>query len=191
MAKLVDATHMLCSTQISLDEIDEAEQLLYSFFDDFEILYGEFNVHLLRHLAECVRNIGPLFTYSNYNFEDQIGHLVSLHKGTTDVATQICEKYLLEHNLFKFIANSPIAKKFVDEIDSKQKFSIFRKVDELVVIGNAKKPSQLSHEERSFIFNMWNSSRLKLLIQVKSFYVYLRNPNQNTIKTAKNETNMS
>lgn len=160
MVKLVDATHILCSAHISLDEIDEAEQLLCSFCDDFEILYGEFNtvfnVHLLRHLAECVRNIGPLFTYSNYNFEDQIGHLVSLHKGTTDVATQICEKYLLEHNLFKFIADSPIAKKFVDEIDSKQIFSIFRKVDGSVVIGNAKKPSQLSHEERSFIFNSLN-----------------------------------
>lgn len=160
MAKLVDATHILCGVHITFEKIDEAERLLHSFCDDFEILYGEFNavfnVHLLRHIADCVRNIGPLFTYSNYNFEDQIGHLISLHKGTTDVATQICEKYLLEHNLFKFIANSPIAKSYIDDIDGKQKFSIIRKVEESVLIGKAKNPSQLTEEERSYIVDTLN-----------------------------------
>lgn len=160
LTKLVDATHILCSTHISLNMVDEAEHLLHTFCNDFENLYGEintvFNVHLLRHLAECVRNIGPLFTYSNYNFEDQIGHLVSLHKGTTDVATQICEKYLLEKNIFKFIVHSPIAKQFIDDIDSKQKFSIAHKVEGSLVIGNAKTPSQLSLGERFFIFSSLN-----------------------------------
>lgn len=192
MAKLIDATHILCSTHISLEKIDEAEQLLYSFCDDFEILYGEsnsvFNVHLLRHIAECVRNVGPLFAYSNYNFEDQIGHLVSLHKGTTDVATQICEKYLLEQNLFKFIDNSPIAKKFIDEIDGKQKFSITRKVEESVVIGKAKKPSQLSDEERSCIVNSFNEIEFdtqldeygSVLLNGKIFYEKYNYKNQRT-----------
>lgn len=160
LAKLIDATHMLCSSHIPHHKINEAEQLLYSFCDDFEILYGEsntvFNVHLLRHLAECVRNIGPLFAYSNYHFEDQIGHLVALHKGTTDVAMQICEKYLLERNLFKFIAKSPIAKKFSEEIDGKKKYSIVRKVEESVVIGNVKKHSELSQQEKSFIVHSFN-----------------------------------
>lgn len=191
MAKLVDATHILCSTHISLDKIYEAEQLLYSFCDDFEILYGEFNavfnVHLLRHIAECVRNIGPLFAYSNYHFEDQIGHLVSLHKGTTDVATQICEKYLLERNLFKFVANSPIAKKFIDEIDGKKKISIVRMVEESIVIGNAKKPSELSQEEKSFIvyslnkiFDIQIEEYGSVLLNGKIFYEKFNHKNKRT-----------
>lgn len=82
LAQLIDATHILCGSKISFERLREARTLLSSFVDNFEPLYGEsnmvFNIHLLTHLADCVRFIGPLFAYSNYNFEDQIGHLVSL-----------------------------------------------------------------------------------------------------------------
>lgn len=104
MAQLIDATHILCSSKISREKLQLAQNLLCSFVQDFEILYGEsnmyFNIHLLLHLTDCVRFIGPLFAYSNYSFEDNIGHLVKLHKGTTDVASQISEKYILEKIFF-------------------------------------------------------------------------------------------
>lgn len=76
---------------ISNEQLQEAKQLLNSIVDEFEILYGEsnmvFNVHLLRHLADCEEAIDPLSCYSTYVFEDFIGHLISLHKGTTDVTS--------------------------------------------------------------------------------------------------------
>lgn len=105
-----------------------------------------FNVHLLKHLADCVKFIGPLPCYSNYHFEDQIGRLISLHKGTTDVTTQICEKYLLEKNLFHYFGKSTIAREFYEEIKSKYSFADCRKVAGSVMIGNGKKT--LSEEER-------------------------------------------
>lgn len=112
--------------------------------------YGEanmvFNVHILKHLADCVKFIGPLPCYSNYHFEDHIGHLISLHKGTTDSATQICEKYLLEKNLFYFLDKSSIAREFYEEIDSKHLFSVCRKVAGSLMIGNG--DEKLTEDEK-------------------------------------------
>lgn len=160
LAQLVDAIHILCGNRISMNELEEAEQLLFSFAENFEHLYGEsntvFNIHIVRHLADCVKFIGPLFVYSNYYFEDFIGHLVSLHKGTTDVATQICEKYLSEKNLFHFLEQSTIGKEFYDDMDSKRKFSVSRRIAGSLVIRNAMNPSQLTEHERLLIISSLN-----------------------------------
>lgn len=139
MAQLIDATHILCGESISTDLLQEADQLLCSFVNQFETLYGEekmvFNVHQLRHLATCVKHIGPLQCYSNYCFEDHLGHLVALKKGTTDVATQICEKYILEKNMYYHLSISVLAEKFFDDINGRRKFKHSRKVSGSLLIG--------------------------------------------------------
>lgn len=155
----MDATHILCSSEISLERLQYAETLLSSFVDDFEEIYGEsnmvFNVHLLSHLADCVRHIGPLFAYSNYSFEDNIGHLVSLHKGTTDVSTQICKKYLMERNLFHYIASSRHAQEYYEDIDSKNKFSACCAIGDSLLIGKADQRTTLSERERLFVHSKY------------------------------------
>lgn len=158
LAQLVDGTHILCSENIAFNKIEEAKVLLSSFVEQFEELYGEknmvHNVHLLTHLPECVRLNGPLYTYSNYCFEDHIGHLVSLKKGTTDVATQICQKYILEKNLFHYAHHSPTVHKFIENIDSKQQFSVCRKVSGSLVIGKPTINSDLTELERALILRI-------------------------------------
>lgn len=162
LSQLVNAMHILCSSRISEVDFHDAKQNLLSFAENFEHLYGEvntvYNVHMVRHLADCVKFIGPLWAYSNYCFEDHIGHLVSLHKGTTDVATQICEKYLLEKNLFQLFELSPIAGEFFQSIDSKKKYRVSHKIEGSHVIGNAKKFSLLTDDERSLIVTSLNIS---------------------------------
>lgn len=176
----MDATHILCNENISFHQLEEADRLLLNFVDNFESFYGEsnavFNVHCVRHLTDCVRFNGPLHLYSNYCFEDHIGHLVSLKKGTTDVATQICRKYLLEKNLFHLLSGRSIAMKFFEEIDSKNKYSISRKVSDSVVIGNARK-SELTEQERSLIIttlDVENDTQIdeyrSVLLKGKVFY---------------------
>lgn len=131
-----------------------------SFVEDFEIIYGEknmvINIHLLTHLSNCVRLNGPLYTYSNYCFEDHIGHLVSLKNGTTDIATQISEKYILEKNLQHYIHEMPTAQKFIEDIDSKQQFSVFRRISGSLLIGHPVQNSHLNEEERMLIFETLN-----------------------------------
>ncbi|XP_034253671.1 uncharacterized protein LOC117652688 [Thrips palmi] len=68
---------LLNGSSISDADILRADELLCQFVQQFEVLYGvrnmSFNVHLLRHLAECVRNIGPLHSISCFMFEDLNG----------------------------------------------------------------------------------------------------------------------
>lgn len=134
--------HILCSQRISPQKLETAGQLLSSFTEQFEILYGQsnvvFNIHLAKHLTDCVKFLGPLFAYSNYCFEDHIGHLISLQKGTTDIATQICGKYIMEKNLYQIIQNSAVATSFFNEISSKHRYSISQKIGGSIVIGKAK-----------------------------------------------------
>ena len=51
------------------------------------------NVHLLLHLTECVRELGPLWVYSCFHFESQNGILKSLVHGTQHVEKQIISSF--------------------------------------------------------------------------------------------------
>lgn len=143
LAKLVDSMHILCSTAITPTQLIKGKELLLSYVNEFEQLYGEenmvYNVHQLTHIPECVENNGPLFLYSTYPMEDYIGYLVSLVHGTTDVTHQICEKYLLEKHLIGHLKKSCLAKKFYDEIQSELTFSVTLKIDKTLLIGKPKR----------------------------------------------------
>lgn len=101
---LCSAMYMLLSENISNDAIKEAEIRLQTFADDFEELYGENNVtiklHLIRHLASCVRDLGPLWSQSAYGFENNNGLVVRGNTSKNNIAHQITWKYLakLTHN---------------------------------------------------------------------------------------------
>lgn len=129
----VDAIHILSSTSISREDLVRARELLDTFVRDFEEEYGAgnvvFNIHLLSHLADCVEKNGPLFCYSNYSFEDNMGHLLSFVSGTNDVILQIASKYVMERNLLHNLINSPIPKKFYDAIQASQKFPFPKKAE--------------------------------------------------------------
>ena len=47
------------------------------------------NVHLVSHLADCVRNWGPLWSYTCFVFESMNGHLKKLFHGTRDMTKQV------------------------------------------------------------------------------------------------------
>lgn len=52
-----------------------------------------YNVHTINHLADCVRNLGPLWAYSNFPFENNNGKLGSYVKSPKGVLQQISNKY--------------------------------------------------------------------------------------------------
>ena len=47
------------------------------------------NVHMLRHVAQTVRNWGPLWCYSCFPYESLNGHLKSMVHGTRDMTKQV------------------------------------------------------------------------------------------------------
>lgn len=74
---LSSSIYALLKDNISLEDIDCAEIKLNEFSDKFEKLYGKHNVtmniHLIRHLANSVRNLGPLWAQSTFALEANNG----------------------------------------------------------------------------------------------------------------------
>lgn len=139
--KLSEAMHILCSCEISAEKLDRADELLKSYVIEFEEIFGKenmvFNVHLLLHTTECVRTNGPLFAYSNYSTEDNLGHLVSFVKGKTDALSQIVNRYWLEKNLFSHIQKSIDAKNYYEFIQY-QHFKNITKTKKFLLVGKSR-----------------------------------------------------
>lgn len=138
--KLVEAIHILCSTQITEDQLIKADDLLRAYVEEFESNYGEqnmlFNVHLLLHTVQCVRKNGPLWTCSNYAFEDYIGVLARSVLGPTDIVSQITGRYLMKKSLdFHLQTSSEPVKIYHDTIQHKH-FSKTWKYANFLFVGN-------------------------------------------------------
>lgn len=98
--KLSAGIYMLCKKNIKSSEIRVACDLLLNFADEFEEIYVPgavtLNVHLLRHYFNMVMNCGPLWAYSLFGFENNIGRLKKYVVGTPDVLDQIAHKYSID-----------------------------------------------------------------------------------------------
>lgn len=109
------AIYILLKSSISSDDLIEAEQKLRIFTRDFEAFYGEhemvMNVHLVTHIVDSVRKLGPLWTQSAFPFERNNGVLLKSIRGSTDILDQMSCKYLLKRYLqrsFEYKSNSSI-----------------------------------------------------------------------------------
>ncbi|XP_062551229.1 uncharacterized protein LOC134216332 isoform X2 [Armigeres subalbatus] len=96
---LVSVIQTFLSNTITDLEIQNCETQLKLFVEQFEQLYGidemKYNVHLLLHIPLCVRNYGPLWTFSLFNFEDMNGVLKKYVKGPKDPILQIATRCTL------------------------------------------------------------------------------------------------
>lgn len=91
--RLIAALTILSSDSISDVLMETAKDLLRKFVREFELLYGlqfcTINVHQLLHLSDCVRELGPLWAHTCYEYEDLNGKILSLIHGTTHIDTQV------------------------------------------------------------------------------------------------------
>ncbi|XP_040074074.1 uncharacterized protein LOC115330680 [Ixodes scapularis] len=102
-ALLVGAVYLLLSESVSVEDIDISERLLLRFVYGVKNLYGErfcsFNVHQLTHIADSVRNWGPLWSTSAFLFENRNGELMRLVKGTQAVEKQLASLVAISNAL--------------------------------------------------------------------------------------------
>ena len=100
-ALLVTSMHILLNTAISSGDIDEAENMLNTFFKYVPEYYPEkmcsSNVHGLIHLAAFVRRLGPLWAYSCFSFEHMNGYIKKQRHGFKNflpsLSRSICMKF--------------------------------------------------------------------------------------------------
>ncbi|XP_067019318.1 uncharacterized protein [Acropora muricata] len=90
---LTGGVFRLLKQSITQTELQEAHAYLKLFSAQAPVFYGKqfqtFNVHQLLHLAEVVRDLGPLWSNSCFPFEDYNGDLRELFHGTKNVDGQI------------------------------------------------------------------------------------------------------
>lgn len=97
--KLVEAIYILLQSEITIIELNRADQLLHEFVHETESLYTQvamtYNVHILLHLARSVLNWGPLYEHSTFAFEAGNKKLLDVVHTAKGVHKQICRHITL------------------------------------------------------------------------------------------------
>lgn len=98
----VKACHILCRRTITTELLEEADDLLQQFFQTYVSLYGKEyctpNLHLHGHLAACVKDFGPVYSFWLFSFERMNGILGSYHTNYTDVSLQLMRHFVSSHS---------------------------------------------------------------------------------------------
>lgn len=99
---LSSSIYTFLKKEIAFDEIDDAENKLNRFANEFEYLYGAdrvtTNIHLLRHIANSIRYHGPLWAQAAFGFESNNGLLVKTNSKKNilhSIAWKYCMKFTL------------------------------------------------------------------------------------------------
>lgn len=150
---LVEAIYIFLKTNISATEFKKGSENLKTFVHRFQILYDPenmmYNVHLLEHLPQCVKDCGPLWAYSNFNFESNNGSLVKNVKGTTDVQKQIVTKYFYNKALESLKEHNETARNYINEIRS-NKVKNSKKIGLITLFGTPRN-KKLNPSEQSIL----------------------------------------
>jgi hypothetical protein len=113
--KFVRACQIMCTTPLTPEGIEEADELLLAFCDEFEKLYGPQsitpNMHLHGHLRECMEDYGPIHAFWLFAFERYNGYLAELPANNRAVEVQFVERFLRDAAQ----ASLPLPAEFRDE----------------------------------------------------------------------------
>lgn len=97
------AIYLLMSEKVTQEDVSIAECRLKKFANKFEDFYGKqnvtMNVHLLNHMANSVRHLGPLWAQSAFTFETNNGVIVRLNNAKKDILHNISWKYAIKSAL--------------------------------------------------------------------------------------------
>ena len=100
---LSEAIYILLKESLKQEDVLLAENLLENFIASFTTHYEKrlltLNFHLLLHLPDNVRELGPIWAYSCFPFEDANGFLLKLVKGTQSVHSQLIDTMSIMHGL--------------------------------------------------------------------------------------------
>ena len=102
-ATFVEGIYLLCTDCVLPKQLQKSKQLLSYFVHMFPSLYGDrfltLNRHSLLHLPDCIEDLGPLWVYSCFPFENVNGHLMELFHGTQNVELQILSSVNVFQNM--------------------------------------------------------------------------------------------
>ncbi|CAG7815063.1 unnamed protein product [Allacma fusca] len=156
---------LLSDENITQIDLSYCEDVLRSFVKQTENLYGTeyctFNLPILLHATTCVRNWGPLWSYSAFQFENYNGILNNLFNGSNRVVEQIKSRTLelmeIQRRGKKMFKNTTAQDFFRSMMWSKTFAKQSRKTsDDIIFLGPFKKYSFSVEEQRKLhdVFGM-------------------------------------
>ena len=102
----VRACSLLCTRIITRDAIEQADQYLVLFCQQFVSLYGAGactpNMHLHLHLKDCLLDYGPVHGFWCFGFERFNGIMGRYHTNSQSIETQLMRKFLREQHICAF-----------------------------------------------------------------------------------------
>ncbi|KAM7286328.1 uncharacterized protein ISCGN_033212 [Ixodes scapularis] len=154
LCKLSEAVHVLLRDSLTLHDIKRAEELLTAFVGRVETLYEvaamTFDMHLLLHLGNCVRSLGPLWAHSAFVFEGGNGKLVNLVSAAEGLPQQVVERVVMAQELELLLSMHQLSNRkervcqgFLSYMPIQ---NVFR-VDDITMLG-CERPATVSTSER-------------------------------------------
>ncbi|VDI83493.1 Hypothetical predicted protein [Mytilus galloprovincialis] len=96
--KFVLASRCITTKTITTVDILKYEKLILEFCSRFERIYGDTkvtpNMHLHYHMADCIRDYGPVYSFWLFSFERYNGHRGSLPNNSRSIELQIMRRFL-------------------------------------------------------------------------------------------------
>lgn len=179
---LSEGIYILLKQSIKMDELKHAENLLEQFVMTFATLYKAryltLNFHLLLHFPENVKQLGPIWGYSCFPFEDGNGFLMKLVKGTQHVHSQLIDTMAIVHGLPYLEKNSIEPGSKAEKLLHGMKKNAFRKCMELsenvTALGKVKQlsPEDLSPDGYIALANRLNSPPNGTILKFKRIKLY-------------------
>jgi hypothetical protein len=130
----VYGVYSLLGDSITEDAINSAEACLTKFVIKVEELYGlkycTFNVHQLIHLAQSVRDCGPLWSSAAFIFESNNHTLQKMFHGMQHIPRQIVETYVITKRI------PVLAKQCINEESCPAVYQLFQKLRDVKSFDN-------------------------------------------------------
>ncbi len=100
--KFVKACHLLSSSVLLESQVEEAHGLLLDFCQNVEQLYGPdavtMNMHLHKHLKECILDYGPIASFWLFSFERYNGFLGKYPHNNRSIELQLMRCFMKDMN---------------------------------------------------------------------------------------------
>lgn len=174
--RFVKALALLLTESVTLQQIQEADIMLRRFVMEMGDLYGiqnmSYNVHLSLHLAQSVRNWGPLWAHSAFTFESYNHSLLKMIKSTQGVPLQIAKTFQLQKGLPLYAkktlsnASSECISAFEDLVSPTHTQSAIR-CKEVIALGGRHEKVRLEQDDYLALHNVANHIERELLVSYR------------------------
>ncbi len=176
----VYSVFLMCSSSITEGDLTQADELMRQFCGKITLYYGKevssYNCHLLLHAVTCVRNHGPLWSYSLFPFEHANGQLTRKVKGKHETAKEIVNKVTVCQKI-RSVANfsSDHALELYESFMDKRPFmKKFLSIGNVTLLG-ASHEHVLNKEDLDLLCTKLNIESNKISKDAKYFHQFIYN----------------